>query len=118
MFDVGETVTLDARGESLTIIDPNGVETQYTQFPGTILANVPGRYRTTQTLISGETSVNEFFVKVAASESDVTRTVEELPNPVFPAIPPDNDLDLLLYLAIALTALLFIEWLLQAKENM
>ena len=38
-------------------------------------------------------------------------------NPEFPPVPPKDDKDLLMYLAVALAALLFFEWLLQVKEN-
>lgn len=121
LFDVGETVVLNARGESLTVSipDENRTEQTFTEFPENLTVALPGEYRTSQVLISGGGAVSSsFFVKVAASESDVTRTYDELYNPKFPELPPDADLDLLLYLAIALAALLFIEWLLQARENM
>ena len=120
LFDVGETVVLNARGEFLTVSIPdgNGTEETFTEFPESLTVALPGEYRATQLLFSGGDVSNSFFVKVAASESDVTRTYDELYNPKFPELPPDADMDLLLYFAIALAALLFIEWLLQARENM
>ena len=56
-------------------------------------------------------------MKISSDESDIFRTEDELYNPEFPEIPPKDDKDLLYYLAIALAGLLFLEWLLQVREN-
>ena len=71
----------------------------------------------TQTILSGAEITDGFYVKIAASESDLTRQEDEIEGITFPEIQENSDLDLLLYFAIALAALLFIEWLLQIKEN-
>ena len=57
------------------------------------------------------------FVKISAKESNICREEDSLAGALIRQTPPDNSKDWLLYLAIALTAFLFVEWLLQAKEN-
>lgn len=116
MFEIGETVTLNARGPVLSLTGPNG-EAEYDVFPSTMVATAPGVYTLTQTLLSGETMTDSFYVKVAASESDTARIEDKIEGIVFTEGSQDNIRDLLLYFAIALSALLFIEWLLQIKEN-
>lgn len=116
MFEIGETVTLNARGPVLSLTGPNG-EAEYDVFPSTMVATAPGVYTLTQTLLSGETMTDSFYVKVAASESDTARIEDKIEGIVFTEGSQDNIQDLLLYFAIALSALLFIEWLLQIKEN-
>ena len=116
LFEVGETVTLNARGPELSLSGPDG-DALYEEFPSTMVATTPGIYTASQTLLSGAQMTDSFYVKVAASESDLTREEASVDGISFPEIEQDNDFDLLLYLAIALAALLFIEWLLQIKEN-
>ncbi len=117
MFEIGDTVDLSARGTGLTLTDPSGTETPIDSSFEQIVAEQPGVYRVTQVLSSGMMQTSEFYVKVAAAESDVTRTEDTLFNPAFPELPENEDLDLLFYFAIGLAALLFIEWLLQLKDN-
>ena len=71
-----------------------------------------------QILISGEEDVENFYVKLAAEESNTNLTVDMLENPFFYEGTENNDLDLLLYFAIALVSLLFIEWWLKSREQL
>lgn len=116
LFEVGETITLNARGETLSLTGPSG-EVTFEEFPAKMVATEPGIYTMTQTILSGAEITDGFYVKIAASESDLTRQEDEIEGITFPEIQENSDLDLLLYFAIALAALLFIEWLLQIKEN-
>ena len=59
----------------------------------------------------------EFYVKMPAAESDILRVVEELDNPYVEKVPEPEDLDLLVWFAAALVALLFAEWWLQSREQ-
>ena len=118
LFEVGEEITLNARGPALTVTLPSGETVSYESFPTVFTPDTYGLYGHSQQLISGNLSEGSFYVKVAASESDLTRAEAELPEIVVPIVSEEDTIqDLLLYFAIALAALLFLEWLLQVKEN-
>ena len=87
------------------------------EFPHTLALTEPGVYTVTQDLISGETVIESFYVKVASEESNITLVKDELENPYFYVEPESGNLDLLLYLAMALVAFLFIEWWLKSREQ-
>ena len=57
-------------------------------------------------------------MKVPASESNICSTASRLPDPPKGADESEFYKDLLFYLALALVAALFVEWILQAKDNM
>lgn len=116
IFDVGDTVSLGARSETLFITGPN-VETTFTEFPAAVSLATPGVYTVTQTPLSGNEIVENFYVRIPASESNILAVEDALDNPVFFVASDDNHLDLLLYLAIALVALLFAEWWLHSREQ-
>lgn len=78
---------------------------------------MPGTYNLKQTLVSGQEVTENFYVKIASSESNIYRVEDELKSPVSAALSSSRDIDLLFYLAIALVTFLFIEWWLQTKEH-
>lgn len=117
MFEVGDSVKVDARGTDLVVTDPAKQTVSVKELPELLTVSEPGTYSVTQTLISGMEVTSNFYVKISSEESDILRTEDELYNPEFPPVPPKDDKDLLMYLAVALAALLFFEWLLQVKEN-
>ena len=118
LFEVGEEVTINARGEVLSLTMPlSNEQVEHTELPESLVLNIPGTYNYSQTLMTGVESTGSFYVKVAASESDLTASEEGLPELSTASMYEDNSIDLLLFFALALFALLFIEWLLQVKEN-
>ena len=116
VFDVNSTVDLNARADVLNVTGPNTV-VKAEEFPYTLALNEPGVYTVTQDLISGEIVIESFYVKVASEESNITLVKDELENPYFYVEPESGNLDLLLYLAMALVAFLFIEWWLKSREQ-
>ena len=95
-----------------------GSSVVYDELPASFVPTVPGQYDYAQTLISGNVSRGSIYVKIAASESDLTREEASIPSIMIPQTTDDGIAeDLLLYFAIALASLLFLEWLLQVKEN-
>ena len=58
------------------------------------------------------------YVKIPAAESNIFNVQETLGEPYVEEVQIEMYNDLLLYLAAALVALLFIEWWLQSRENM
>lgn len=117
VYEVNDTVSLNSRGDELFLVGP-GTDAGYKEFPANVTVTKPGVYTATQILISGEEDVQNFYVKLAAEESNTNLTVDMLENPFFYEGTENNDLDLLLYFAIALVSLLFIEWWLKSREQL
>jgi hypothetical protein len=115
VFEVGETVTLNARGPELNVTGGD-IETTLTEFPAQIKVEKPGVYTMTQIDISGEFITESFFVGYSNYESNITKEVNKLPLLYVEEVPENEDKDLLVYFAAAIVALLFIEWWLQSRE--
>jgi hypothetical protein len=116
VFDVNDTVSFNARGETLNVVSP-GVDVTFDSFPGSLKVTNTDVYTVTQELLSGEMLVESFYVKLPAEESDIYLEVDTLPNPYFYQEDESTNIDLLIYFAIALVALLFIEWWLKSREQ-
>jgi len=118
VYEVNDTVSLNARGDKLYLQGPGGVDTSFTELPTDVQVKAPGAYTATQVLISGDEDVTNFYVKLPAEESNISHTEDVLTNPYFFDVTQNNDFDLLFYFAIALVALLFIEWWLKSREQL
>ena len=116
VYDIGDTVTLNSRSDSLKITGPN-LEENINEFPYAITVDSMGTYTVTQTLLSGDTFIESFYVKLDAQESNINLEQDVLTNPYYYQETDSADTDLLLYFAIALVALLFIEWWLKSREQ-
>lgn len=125
-FEIGEDVSINARGETLTIAG-NEVNVELTsyegaeeqiEFPTTWVFYTPGTYTLSQETDYGKSVQERIFVKAPASESDIFELKNTLVNPYGTVEISDFFRDLLLYFAIAIEVLLFIEWILQARDNM
>lgn len=114
-FDVGDTVALNARGESLQFVGPSESEV-YTQFPQEYTLKTPGTYTLTQSSLRGDPITEHFFAGVPAEQSNITRTVDVLTSVDRFSRDDKENLDLLLYFAIALITLVAVEWFLQSRE--
>ena len=116
-FDVNETISLRARSDELSVESTDGAyKNTITEFPQEIVLSVPGSYTVSQVPISGKPQVEQFFVKIPSSESDINQTKESLYELIIPKKEDVQNFDLLLYFAIALVALIFAERLLQAQD--
>ena len=60
----------------------------------------------------------QIYVKTPAAESNISAVEETVYDPFGKTEKYDFFKDLLVYVAAALVALLFIEWILQLKDNM
>ena len=116
VFDVNETIDLGARSEELNVVG-NGVDTTITEFPSNLLLVKPGVYTVSQTPISGVDIIENFYVKIPASESNIQGREDALVNPYLYTDPVEDNTDLILYFAIALVVLLFCEWWLNIREQ-
>ena len=116
VFDANESIDLNARGEALTVTGPDTDKT-LVSFPASIQLSNPGSYTVTQTVLSGDPVIEEFYVKIPTEESNINLQVDALENPYFYQETYESDLDLLIYFAATMVALLFIEWWLKSREQ-
>lgn len=108
-FEVGEKVTVNARGESLKV-SGQGVDIELKELPSELTLSTYGTYSFSQELMTGKTVTENVYVKIPNSESDFTAQVEELINPQVDNSSVKADYDLLLWIAALLVLCLFIEW--------
>lgn len=117
-FDVNDTISLKARGDSLSVESSTGkIKETFDKFPCELTVTEYGTYTLVQTPMSGVPVEEQFFVKIPSSESEINKTLDELYELVVPVKKVDDNLDLLIYFALALVALLMLERLLQAMDS-
>lgn len=117
-YEVGETVNFTPRGINLSVRTPDGKEYKYEQIKEDgIVVLSPGAYTTMQDSMRDEYVIEEFFVKVPNSESKITKQVDSLPELIGTDRLSHVFDDLLVYFAIALVVLLFIEWWLHSRQR-
>ena len=114
-YEVGATVTLNARGEELSV-EGGDIEATFTEFPTSIVVNKPGSYTLTQFDFSGEYIIENFYVSIPKFESNITKEIGALPLLYVEERIEQEDKDLLVYFAAAIVMLLFLEWWLQSRE--
>ncbi len=120
-YEVGETATVNARGEtmSVTASSESFEDMPYvTEFPFEITFNDPGTYTFTQTTYFGNEVTEQVFVNMPAYESNIWKVEDGLTAPYIEMNMDEYFKDLLLYFAIGLVSLVFIEWLLHLTEGL
>ena len=117
-FEVFDDISLNARGEVLTVSGPDMADTDFTEFPAKISVSVPGVYTLRQTTFTGKEIAEQIYVKTPAEESNILAVRDTLANPFVSKSTSDYYGDLLFYFALALVVLLFAEWWLQSRDNM
>lgn len=117
VFDVDQTVALNARSPELTVTGPAGTEETIEEFPASLTLSVPGVYTLYQVPVSGEDVIENFYVKIPAEQSNIFRTKDVLNAPAVDSSVESEDYKLLIYFAAAMVALLFAEWILQSREQ-
>ena len=116
VYEPGELINLDARAKVLEVIGPQ-TELSLEELPAQISLSVPGTYTLTQVLMSGNPVIENIYVKIPASESNISLEEDLLPNPYFFEGTEDSIFDLLFYFALAVVVLLFAEWWLQSRKQ-
>ena len=78
---------------------------------------MPGKHEIKQTTDFGKNITTDIYVKIPSTESNIKDSRNSMVNPY--KIEDENDYyyDLLIYIAAALVAFLFIEWVLHIKEE-
>ena len=115
VYEVGESVKVNARGTDVKFMGPD-IEEDLSTFPCEIRLKNIGTYSVLQKLISGEQVNKNIFVKVPASESNIHKSGGFIISNRGENDSKDWYDDLLVYFAAALVALSIIEWILQARE--
>ena len=116
-FEVGETVTIDARGEDVSLDGPSG-KTQLAALPADFVAAIPGDYTVTQTGMNGTPVVEQFFVHIPAAESNIFSVEDRLPALNTSTAQGDTTAELAIWFAIAALVLLVTEWFLYTREGL
>ena len=117
LFNVYDTVTLNARGTELTVTHADGEEVSVNEFPAQIVLENVGTYVVTQRLISGGMQTERFYVTIPRLQSNIVRTEEALEDVYRPEEEGMTYDDLMVYIAAVAVALLMIEWLLQWRKG-
>jgi hypothetical protein len=116
-FEIGDTVELNARGQELKV-EGNGIDYKMEGKTGSVTVTRPGTYTVTQKpMVGEELMIENFYVRIPAEQSNLTRQVDALPLADVEVEPRIEFEDLMFYFAIALVSLLFVEWVLQTKKN-
>ena len=97
-------------------LENNSIE--FTEFPAKLVLDIPGTYTLEQTTYYGKNITERIYVKSPASESNIWSTEDILRDPYITETAAEQYSELILYMAAAMVALLFIEWILQARENL
>lgn len=119
-FEVGEKIALNARGETLSVLRDGASEEEtieFTEFPSVLEVTLPGTYTMTQKTF-GYKVKESIFVTIPMSESNIWSREDSLTEPYRVQDDTVVNKDLLLYIAAALVAILFLELLLQIRDNM
>lgn len=117
LFNVYDTVTLNARGTELTVTHADGEEVSVNEFPAQVVLENVGTYVVTQRLISGGMQTERFYVTIPRLQSNIVRTEEALEDVYRPEEEGMTYDDLMVYIAAVAVALLMIEWLLQWRKG-
>lgn len=116
-FEVGSAISLNGRGSELSVWYNNQQLEILSIFPATFTTGLPGMYQIKQTTDFGKDITTDIYVKIPSTESNIKDSRNSMVNPY--KIEDENDYyyDLLIYIAAALVAFLFIEWVLHIKEE-
>ena len=117
VYQINDTVTVNARTNLLEVDGPGGTQLEFESFPAQWVVTAPGTYTMTLNAFSGTPVIESVYVQIPASESNINSTEDVLVNPYFFTTDDVEIADLLFYLALALVALLFIEWWLKSREQ-
>lgn len=116
VYETGDKITVDI---TTNLLEVSGPETtlEFESFPAEWTVDNPGTYTLMRYAMSGEPIVEFIYVTLPDEESNTNLTVDKLEPPYFFSAADSLDLDLLFYFALAMVALLFIEWWLKSREQ-
>lgn len=115
-FEVNDKVSIRSRSNEI-VVEGYGQEIILDTFPNTISLNLPGTYTITQTTYFGNTIREQVYAKIPNSESNIFNEIDTIMNPINGTSELTLTKDLLFWVAIGLSALVFIEWILKGKDT-
>ena len=116
VYDVNQEITVNARGNDLTVSSANGDVSVIHEVPSVITPEVSGIYTFTQTLLSGRQVIDTVFVKIPQEQSNLIREIEVLNGPVKIDITEMELIwDIIFYILGFAVLLIFAEWWLNSR---
>ncbi|MCM1259918.1 MAG: VWA domain-containing protein [Prevotella sp.] len=115
-FEVNDRISIRSRSNEI-IVEGYGEEIILDTFPNTISLSLPGTYTITQTTYFGNTIKEQVYAKIPNSESNIFNEIDTIMNPINGTSELTLTKDLLFWVAIGLSALVFIEWILKGKDT-
>lgn len=116
MYEVSDKLTVKTRSDEI-IIQGNDDTIILTEFPTSIVLDLPGTYTVSQTTHFNKSLEEMIYVNIPAEESNVFPMVDTIANPIPVVTAEDYFQDLLFWFAVGLSGLVFVEWLLKGKES-
>ena len=117
-FEIGDVVKFNGRGTNL-IVSGTDLNETFETAKGSIVVSTPGAYMVTQEPMQGDKLIiDEFYVHIPNSESNITRVLDDLPILSYEKQLGIEFRDLLLYFAIALVSLMIIERIIETKKRL
>ena len=117
-FEIGDVVEFNGRGTNLVVSGIDLYET-FESAKGSIVVSTPGAYTVTQEPMQGDQLIiDEFYVHIPNSESNITRVLDDLPILNYEKQSGIEFRDLLLYFAIALVTFMMIERIIETKKKL
>jgi hypothetical protein len=92
-------------------------EKTFESFPAEFIVSLPGTYTIKQTTFYGKEITEKIYVRIPRAESDIFQEKDRMAEPYVEEDIGDFFEDLLLYFAIGLAAVAFIEWWLRQHEG-
>lgn len=117
VYDVGESINVNARGTDVKYSAPGEPAKSVATLPASIPLYRPGTHAISQTTLGDGEITEYFYVKLPSRESNVCLEEDTLKAPFKYDGGESLDLSLLIYIAAALVALLFIEWWLHLRSQ-
>ena len=115
-FEVNDKVSIRSRSNEI-VVEGYGEEIVLDTFPNTISLDLPGTYTITQTTYFGNTIREQVYAKIPNSESNIFNEIDTIVNPINGTSELTLTKDLLFWVAVGLSALVFIEWILKGKDT-
>ena len=117
-YEVGDTINFKSRGATLEVkTADNSLNKEYDIFPASMVVNTPGTYSVSQGTYFNKNIYEDVYVRIPKEESDIFAIEDSLKDLYYEDNTIDLYNDLVLYFAIALVTVLFLEWWLKNRDN-
>lgn len=115
-FEVNDKISIRSRSSEV-IVEGYGKEISINSFPNKISLDLPGTYTITQETYFGNLIKEQIYAKIPNSESNIFNVLDTISNPISGVSEQTLTEDLLFWLAVGLSALVLVEWILKGKDT-